>query len=107
MYEHAEVLNVLLGHCQGLLDETALALNGGFQIYVIQLPNVDFIVEAKRSSKVAHTYNIRSYDRKFKQYSSAPYAVPNATVPEPPQSQTQRVAKLSLRPVAKFNLGKG
>lgn len=72
MFEHAEVLNVLLSHCKGLLDEQAVDNNDGFQVYVLEFPGLDFIVEAKRTSKIGYTYIIRAYDRRFKVYTISP-----------------------------------
>jgi hypothetical protein len=72
MHEHAEVLNVLLSHARTLLDEKALPANQGFQIFVLDLPNMEFIIEAKRSSLFAYTYIIRSYDRRYIHYSARP-----------------------------------
>ncbi len=85
MHEHAEVLNVLLSHARGLLDDRAVAANDGYQIYVLDLIEMSFIIEAKRSSKIAYTYAIRSYDRRYVRYSSRPVPQMKAVLVELPQ----------------------
>lgn len=73
MHEHQEVFNVLLSHSRGLLDDRAVAANDGFQMYLIDLPALEFMIEAKRTSKVSYTYLIRSYERRFKRFASKPF----------------------------------
>lgn len=98
MYEHSELLNVILSHCKGLLYDEAVEANDGFQIYKVELPGLDVIVEARRTSMIGYTYIIRSYDRRFKVYTSTPRSeamssmIPSApalpTLTQPSQSAT-------------------
>ncbi len=80
MFEHSEILNVLLSHCKGHLDDAAVEANEGYQVYVIEFSGLDFIIEAKRTSKVGYTYIIRSYDRRFKVYTSTPRSEAMASI---------------------------